>query len=187
MPGSRRHRLRSTERWQIRSSQPPPKGRRPFALSGAGARGARPPKRLLRRLEYLVLPAGEQPLTALLRAVLVEIELDQLDLRGFRRHRVHFGILVRRRLELVDGYRDVLPGRRQHEVHPFARAFGVGTALDDRGRDDLVARSFAWHDGLDRIALRRLGGRVVQERDADRRLALGRGANPRAARARVLI
>jgi hypothetical protein len=38
-------------------------------------------------------------------------------------------ILVRRDLELVDGERDVLPGGRQHEVHPFLRASGFGPFL----------------------------------------------------------
>src|SRR6478752_8523255 len=128
MQESRSRRWRSMERRRSRSSRPPARRRRPLAASWAGPRGARPLERLLRRLEYLVLPAGEQPFTALLRAVLVEVELDELHLRGFRRHRVHFGILVRRRLELVDRYRDVLPRRRQHEVDPFAGAFGIGTA-----------------------------------------------------------
>src|SRR5207245_11452399 len=132
---------------------------------------------LLRRLEHLVFPAREQAFAAFLRAVFVEVDLDELHVAGLRCQRMDLRVPIGRDLELVDRNRDILAGGREHEIHPFARACRIGTALDDRRRDDLVAGALAWSHRLDRIALNRLRHRVVQEGDADRRFALAGGAN----------
>src|SRR5262245_10200927 len=114
---------------------PGPRAARTTAAAGGprpGRRAPRVPARLpissAREAVDLLLPLVEQASPLDGRAELLEVVVDQLDLREPRRLLRHLRAPIRRHLELLAARPQRLGRRGERPVHEAARAFGIARA-----------------------------------------------------------
>src|SRR5262245_30134255 len=115
----------------------------PARLPISSAREAVDPISSAREAVDLLLPLVEQASPLDGRAELLEVVVDQLDLREPRRLLRHLRTPIRRHLELLAARPQRLGRRGERPVHEAARAFGIARAAHDAHRADLVARPLA--------------------------------------------